>query len=340
MADRSQSKPTGVAKRVSEALNILESIKVPKEQQNERSALTLLALLGMTTRKRWADATAPMLGITEMMNYFEKHFGKKYAPNTRETVRRFTIHQFVQMGLVIQNPDDSTRPVNSPDNRYQVVPTLLNLCHRYGSHSWNDSLKNFINNSESLRRLEPRERQMDLIPVNLPDGQQLKLTVGGQNELIRRIIEEFCPRFAPGGVLIYVGDTGNKQRHVEKDYLFNLGLMLDEHGKMPDVIVHLPKKNWLVLIEAVTSHGPIGLKRHNELKELFKDTTAGLVFVTAFLSRRAMTKFISDIAWETEVWIAEAPSHIIHFNGERFLGPYERQISGNSGNSGDTILNY
>ena len=105
------------------------ALKVPREQQNERSALTLLALLGMTPRKAWIEAEAPMLGITEMMNHFRKHFGKKYAPNTRETVRRFTVHQFVQMGLVLANPDDPHRPVNSPDNRYQVAPTLLKLAH-------------------------------------------------------------------------------------------------------------------------------------------------------------------------------------------------------------------
>jgi adenine-specific DNA-methyltransferase len=308
---------------ISEALRMLEALNVPREQQNERSAVTLLALLGLTPRKQWADASDPMLGISEMMDYFDKHFGKKYAPNTRETVRRFTVHQFVQMGLVVANPDDPARPVNSPNNCYQVAPTLLKLAREYGSPSWGQFLKSFVNSAEALRRLQPRERQMTLIPVRLPDGRELRLTAGGQNELVKKIVEEFCARFTPGGVLVYVGDTGNKQRHVEADYLQRLGLRMDEHGKVPDVMVHLPKKDWLVLIEAVTSHGAIGLKRHNELKELFKRAKAGLVFVTAFLTRRAMTKYLSEIAWETEVWIAEAPSHIIHFNGERFLGPYE-----------------
>lgn len=308
---------------VAEALRILKALNVPRAQQNERSALSLLALLGMTPHKRWSDAEAPMLGITEMMDHFKKHFRKKYAPNTRETVRRFTVHQFVQMGLVLANPDDPTRPVNSPDNRYQIAPALLKLARECGSPSWDESLKSFVNSAEALRRLQPKERAMVLIPVRLPDGRELKLTAGGQNELVKKIVEAFCPRFTPGGVLIYIGDTGNKQRHVEGNYLRRLGIALDEHGKAPDVLVHLPEKDWLVLIEAVTSHGPIGLKRHNELKALFKGTKTGLVFVTAFLTRRAMTKYLSEIAWETEVWIAEAPSHIIHFNGERFLGPHE-----------------
>lgn len=179
MAERAPGKRSPARKRLAEALSMLQALKVPREQQNERSALTLLALLGMTPRKRWADAGAPLLGITEMTNHFQKYFGKKYAPNTRETVRRFTVHQFVQMGLILANPDDPRRPVNSPDNRYQIAPTLLKLAREYGSPSWNGSLNTFVESSEALRRLQPRERKMVLIPVRLPDGQELKLTAGG-----------------------------------------------------------------------------------------------------------------------------------------------------------------
>lgn len=323
MAERVPKRRTASARRVDEALDILRALNVPREQQNERSALTLLTLLGITPQKPWSEAEAPMLGITEMMNIFHDRFGKKYAPNTRETVRRFTIHQFVQIGLVVANPDDPRRPVNSPDNRYQVASTLLKLARTYGSAAWNTSLTGFLRSAESLGKLKPKEREMVLLPVKLPGGKKLSLTAGGQNELVKKIVEEFCPRFTPGAVIAYLGDTGQKHRHVEAGYLERLGVEIDEHGKMPDVVVHLTEKNWLVLIEAVTSHGPIGLKRHNELKTLFGTARAGLVFVTAFLTRRAMTKYLADIAWETEVWVAETPSHIIHFNGERFLGPYE-----------------
>ena len=71
------------------------------------------------------------------------------------------------------------------------------------------------------------------------------------------------------------------------------------------------------------SRRPVNSKRRQELKELFAKSSAGLVFVTAFLDRRAMLKYLNDISWETEVWLAESPTHLIHFNGERFLGPYD-----------------
>jgi hypothetical protein len=98
-----------------------------------------------------------------------------------------------------------------------------------------------------------------------------------------------------------------------------LGVKIEEHGKMPDVVVHHVARNWLVLIEAVTSHGPVNPKRRQELKGLFAGSKAGLVFVTTFHDRHKM------ISWETEVWVAESPTHLIHFNGERFLGPYEEE---------------
>jgi hypothetical protein len=140
--------------------------------------------------------------------------------------------------------------------------------------------------------------------------------------LIKKVVEKFCPRFAPGATVVYKGDTENKFVHLKTDSLSVLGVTLDSAAKIPDVIVHYTAKNWLLLIEAATSAGPVDGKRRKELKDLFAGCKAGLVFVTAFETRRAMQSFISQIAWESEVWIAEDPDHMIHFNGERFLGPY------------------
>jgi adenine-specific DNA-methyltransferase len=315
--------PVKAKKKIDEALAILKALGVPRGQQNERSALVLLALLDIKAATPWSNAGDPLRGITEMMDYFRDHFGKQYAPNTRETVRRQTIHQFVQMRLVVANPDNPARPVNSPDNRYQIEPSALKLLRTFGTPEWDKSLAAYLASADALRRLHPREREMTLIPVKLPDGTKLQLTAGGQNVLVKDIVEKFCPRFTPDGVVLYVGDTGDKYLHFGRERLERLGVRIDRHGKMPDVVIHYRKKDWLVLIEAVTSHGPVDLKRHNELKDLFRGAKVALVFVTAFLDRKAMMKYLGEIAWETEVWIAESPSHLIHFNGERFLGPYD-----------------
>jgi adenine-specific DNA-methyltransferase len=310
-------------KRIDEALSILEQFDVPKEQQNIRSALALLALLDLKPTSRWSDAANPLRGITEMMDYFADHFGKRYAPNTRETVRRFTIHQFVDAGFVLKNPDKPDRAVNSPQAVYQVEVGALEVFRSFGTATWPSKLAAYLKAMPSLTIRYARERDMERIPVKLPSGSKLTLSPGGQNELIKLIVEEFCPRFTPGGEVLYVGDADEKWACFDRDGLEKLGVTVDAHGKMPDTIIYHRKKNWLMLVEAVTSHGSVNPKRRDELKKLFKGSKAGLVFVTAFMSRPAMVKYLNDISWETEVWVAENPTHMIHFDGERFLGPYE-----------------
>ncbi len=140
--------------------------------------------------------------------------------------------------------------------------------------------------------------------------------------MIRAIIEDFAPRFAPGSVLVYSGDTGEKWGYFDAALLAGLGVDVGSHGKMPDVVLHYTAKNWLLLVESVTSHGPVDGKRHAELATLFAGSAAGLVYVAAFPNRAIMGRYLGNIAWETEVWVADAPSHLIHFNGEHFLGPY------------------
>jgi len=313
--------PLRAKQRIAESLDILKALGMPREQQNERSALTLLALLNITVTTPWSGASAPLRGITEIMEFGRHHFGVEYAPNTRESFRRATIHQFVQTGLVVRNPDQP-RPPNSPKTCYQIESTLLSLLQSYQGPKWSENLAVYLKTTESLRKLQSHERDMQLILVKLPHGEEVKLSSGGQNLLIKSIIEEFCPRFTPDGVVVYIGDAEQKIRGEELVYLGKIGVKIDKHGKMPDVIIHFKPKNWLIIIEAVTSHGPINIKRHNELKELFQNSQLGLVFVTAFESRKAMVKYLREIAWETEVWVADSPSHLIHFNGEKFLGPY------------------
>jgi hypothetical protein len=238
-------------------------------------------------------------------------------------VRRQTMHQFVQMGLALANPDKPDRSVNSPKFGYVLETAVVKLARLHGTPDWNVALERLRRSLINLRVLHHRERDMAMIPVKMPDGQTRHLTAGGQNTVIRQIIEEFCPRFTPGGEVIYVGDAGGKLSPAELAAFDRLGVRLDPHGKMPDVVVHLSVKNWLVFIEAAASHGPIDNKRKRELQTLMKGSTAGLVYVTAVPDRKALTKYLGEIAWETEVWVANSPTHMIHLNGERFLGPYD-----------------
>ena len=310
-------------KKVEEALRILVEVGMPRAQQNERSALCLLAICDLKPNDRWEDARNPLIGITPIMEFAAKHYLEKpYAPNTRETVRRQTMHQFCDAGIAVYNPDKPDRPVNSPAAVYQVTPEMRALVKTFGASKWTEALRLFRRQKPSLAERYASERKMAEVPLTIAPGKVVNLSPGEHSVLIQQIWEVFGARYAPGGKLIYVGDTENKWGYFDEQALATLGVKPDNHGKFPDVVIHLPGKNWLLLCESVTSHGPVDGKRHEELKRLFAGCKAGLVFVTAFPTRAVMAKYLPAIAWETEVWCAESPTHIIHFNGERFLGPY------------------
>lgn len=320
---KSGGDPVALHKRVQEAQEVLRALGLPRPQTNERSALTLLALLDLPPDKAWPDAARPMLGIARMMDFMADRYGKRYAPNTREAVRRQTVHQFVAAGLAVINPDDPTRPTNSGQTVYQVPEPFLEVARSFGSDAWDEQLARWTKVSPSLAKRWAEVRDQNMIPVTLPSGEAVTLSPGGQNPLIKSVIEDFCPRFAPGGHVLYIGDTGDKFVVWARDRLEALGISINEKGKMPDVVVLDHERGWLLLVEAVTSHGPIDPKRHEELAALFGDADAGLVFVTAFADRRTLADYLGVLSWETEVWIAEDPSHMVHFDGSRFLGPYE-----------------
>lgn len=307
--------------KLDSALSILVQLGLPRAQQNERSALCLLALLDLSPRKKWEQSSDPLIGITPIMDWAQEHYGAEYAPNTRETFRRQTMHQFVAAGIALYNPDDPTRPTNSPYAVYQIEPSALALLKTYGSKAWAKNLDAWLATCQTLSQRYAKARNLDRIPVKISKGKKIELSPGVHSKLIKAIIEDFAPCFAPGGVLIYAGDTGKKWGYFDEALLKKLGVSVDAHGKMPDVILYRPDRDWLFLIEAVTSHGPVDGKRHEELARIFSGARPGLVYVTAFPDGPTYKKYSLDIAWDTEIWVADRPSHMIHLNGDRFMGP-------------------
>ena len=318
-----ENDPIDVKKRIGEALEILKVIGMPREQQNERSALTLLALLNLKPMDPWSKASDPLIGITPMMKFFEDYYGKKYAPNSRETVRRFTVHQFCQAHLVIENPDDPTRPTNSPKAVYQIDSKALELIRNFGSIQWDSKLKAYLKDAPPLDNAYRGIQNNKRIKISVSPGINIDMSPGGQNVLVEKIVSLFVPRFINNPRILYIGDAENKFLHFDEDGFKSINVDINLHGKIPDIIILDQDMKWLYLIEAVTSHGPINKKRRNELEEIFGRSTAGLVYVTAFPDRSVMVKYLKEISWQSDVWLAETPDHMIHFNGDRFLGPYD-----------------
>jgi len=305
--------------KIKDAMQILIDLGAPRGQQNERTALCLLALLNIKPKTKWANAEIPLVGITPMMQYAKEHYEKNYAPNTRETFRRQSMHQLIEAGIALYNPDKPDRPVNSPHAVYQISAEALFLIKQYGTDTYKLSLEKFKSEKGSLADRYQQERKMKMIPVQINKEANIVLSPGKHSQLIKEIIEEFAPRFLAGSTLLYVGDTGNKWGYFDETTYSKIGLTFNEHGKMPDVIFHNVAKKWLVLVESVTSHGPVDSKRQLELDKLF-DTNLKKIYVSAFPNRQTFTRYSQEIAWETEVWISDNPTHMIHFNGDKFIG--------------------
>ncbi len=294
-----------------------------KERLNERSSMTLLALAHLDANSSWSDATNDMYTTRMLMDWMRDHLGQDYAANTREAIRRFTLHQFSAGALIEQNADQPDRPINSPKWNYRLNPNLLPVLHAVGTEVYEERLREFLDGVETWRQQQAKIRAMNKVPVELPDGTGVMLSAGGQNALIKDMVEEFCPRYAPGGQVLYIDDTDHTHKVDQEALMASAGIEIPEHGKAPDLVVWMEDRQWLFLMEACSTHGPIDVIRKRELIELFAPQKSKIVFVPCFPDRSVMRQYLTDLAWETEAWCASDPDHVIHLDGERFMGPYD-----------------
>lgn len=302
--------------KIEESKDILKAVGMPIKQQADIVALTLLAMTTLTEGQTWKDAQNEWIRIHDIIQFVNINYERTYAENSRETFRKQALHHFRNAALI----EDNGKATNSPNYRYRITNEFLELIRSYKSDSWELELADFMSKHESLISIYASKKRMERMPVTI-NGENLTFSPGSHNQLQKAIIEEFAPRFAPNSEVIYVGDTTNKAMVLEIERLENLGFNVVVHDKMPDVVLYSPEKNWLFFIEAVTSVGPVSPKRKLEIKEMTKNVNSGNVYVTAFLDFKTYKKFSNQLAWDTEVWIEELPEHMIHLNGDRFLGP-------------------
>jgi type II site-specific deoxyribonuclease len=307
---------------VQESQDILRAFEFDRKRTNETSARTLLALAGLDESSTWADATNERMGVRYILDWMRGPLRHPIAENSRETIRRFVLHQFVDAGFCLYNDDDPARPTNSSKNNYRLNPEALLTIKLYGTPDFAPAVEEYLAEVGSLTVKYQAARDLARIPVTTPTGEVFTLKGGGQNILIKEMVENFCAYFVPGGEILYVGDADDKLATFERDRLASLGVVVDEHGKMPDLVVYQASSNWLFLMEAASTHGPVDHIRYSELSRMFADSSAGIIYVSCFPNRSVMRRFLADLAWETEVWLASDPTHMIHLNGDRFLGPY------------------
>lgn len=302
--------------KLSEAKTLLRDIGMPVQQQNDICAYAFLTLANIKPRSKWSTATNEWIRIHDILTFAAEQYGKTYAENTRETIRKNCMHQFRDAALI----EDNGKATNSPNYRYRLTAEALALVKSYKTAVFSGRLRAYLASHEKLVDKYASKKKKTKMAV-LVNRNAMEFSPGEHNKLQKAILEEFAPRFAPNCECLYVGDTVKKDLHKDVEKLAALGFEITLHDKMPDVVLYRADKDWLYFIEAVTSVGPMSPKRILELEAMTKNVMAGKIFVTAFPSVAIYKKFAADLAWDTEVWLSDRPEHMIHLNGDRFMGP-------------------
>ena len=299
---------------ITETRELLAALGLPKAQQSDICVLTVLGMADIKPETDWSEATNNWLRIHDIIQFANANYPVSYAENSRETFRKQALHHFRTAAIV----EDNGKSTNSPNYRWRLTREFVNILQNIGITD--APLKAFLVNHERLVDIYASKKIMEKMPVKI-NGQDFTFSPGSHNELQKAIIEEFAPRFAPGSECLYVGDTTEKDLVKNVAKLRELGFEITLHDKMPDVVLYREDKDWIYFVESVTSVGPMDPKRIVEIGQMTANVTSGMIFVTAFLDFKTFKKFSEKLAWETEVWIADMPDHMIHLNGDKFLGP-------------------
>jgi type II restriction enzyme len=320
-------------KILKETLKLLSDLGLPDKQQNERSALSLLALANIKKTTKWKDAKQISMSVAGskdgkgkypgIMQFINKNYStvRTYKENSRESFRDETIKPFVQAGMCEHNPEEPGLSPNSKNNHYRLTIEVLKVIRSFGSTEYKTELEEFKKVVGTLSEKYAKARNLLKVPIKFSDGQEFQFAPGLHNELQAAIIKDFAATFAHNSVVIYIGDTADRSAKMDKKLLLELEIPLELDSKLPDIILYDKSRDWLFLIEAFTSVGPMSPQRIIELEKLLSKCKSGKIYVTAFLNKAIFRSRVAEIAWETEVWIADNPTHLIHFNGDKFLGP-------------------
>lgn len=323
-------KSEAVQQIVAEALDLLHQLGLPMHntaRRLERMSIAFLAVANIKSMDDWANIVSKIqnhhLKTRDIIEFMNTHFEEDISRGSYDDIRRKDLKLLLEADVIVHTEPATAR--NNPNRAYMLSPVFVELIQHYKTTKWSKLLSKFMSTRTKLVDELSTSRDIPLIPVNISADIEILFSPGEHNQLQKAIIEQFLPRYGYGAEVLYVGDTTNKYLFLEEERLRKLQFFEIGHGELPDIVAYSSTRNWLYLIEAVHTSGPITQLRLRNLKRLAKNCTAELIFITAFLNRTTFRKFVADIAWETEVWIAEDPDHLIHFDGEKFLGPYQNQ---------------
>lgn len=314
---------------IRQSLQIIECLGVPIDdltnRQKEKMAMAFLAVGGVKTSSGWKrikDSNNDYAPTTrEIIDFYNANLGDHISRGSYDDVRRSDLSRLLKATIVINSKPASNN--SNPTRGYKINSEYSRIIRNYGQSDWFTQVVTFNKSHPTYEERISQKRNIAKLKVSTPDGREIELKDGEHNAIQKQIIEEFLPRYGHGATILYCGDSDNKYGIIfEKDKLTVLGFGDLKQGKLPDVVAYSPSKDWIYMIEAYHTSNPITPERKYELEQLMGAGVSKAVFVTAFENSSAYRSCPEDLAWETEVWIATDPDHMIHRNGTRFLGPY------------------
>lgn len=307
-------------------LDVFQKIGIPvdgTDRKVERMAKACLAVGKI--KKSFAEALSEendgFVRTRDIISFENENYGEHISPGSYDNIRRTDLKLLIEAGIVINSSSKENLATNNPSRGYALSKSFVELLYSYGSEEWDMRLSEYLKEAKSLKEVLECRRNLMKVPVTLPGGKRISLSYGAHNDLQKKIIETFLPLFGFGAEVLYVGDTTDKFLHLDEKALKEINFFVLKHDELPDVVAYSHGKNLLYLIEAYHSTGEWNEIRVRKVKRKLKESgcTADVVFFTAFETKNAFKQKAKDIAWETEVWIAESPEHLVHFNGYKFL---------------------
>jgi BsuBI/PstI restriction endonuclease domain/BsuBI/PstI restriction endonuclease HTH domain len=327
------SKTDRQKRKILEAVEILSRLGIPLEElftskqwrRVERLALVLLSLGDIQPNTPWLSIKSRDDGVSittrKIIDFINEYYSESMSQGSYDDFKRKEIDLLLADSIVIPGSVERSA-VNDSRSGYAICPTHVEAIRAFVTSGWDDAVENLLAGKVSLRQRLNTTRDLSMISIVLLGGLDLSFTPGIHNDLQKAIIEQFLPRYGYGCEVLYIGDSSDKYLHLNLEKLLELNFPEPSHEELPDIIAFSEQKDWIYLIESVTSCGEISQIRKLELERITKDCIKPVVFVTAFPDRATYRKFCANLAWETEVWIASDPDHLIHLNGSKFLGPY------------------
>lgn len=293
---------------------------------NAETIMTV-AVAEMNDNRKWRNASEDYHGTHHIVKYINENFPNKagldnapYAENSRETFRKYNIKPWITAGILEPKAGLST---NDKDNSYRFTSYFAALIRTYGTEQWEEKLSDYMSTYQSYREYLKQTKSVERNYRAEYNGINIELKKSPHNKLQLQILKELLPLISEGKPeLLYIGDAVDRDLWQKDDRLKELGIyVLSGSGNLPDIIAYDSVNKRILFIEAFHSTGPFTIDRVNTIRNLCKcEPGTEAAFITAFDTTAKMLKNYKNVAWETDIWTAEEPTHLLHKNGDKFMG--------------------